>query len=66
MMLYKNTKAIVHSSDGNTNFFDIVAGVLKGDILARYILIISPDYVRQTSIDLIKENGFTLLKRSKK
>ena len=28
MMLYKNTKIIVYSPDGDTNFFDIVAGVL--------------------------------------
>ena len=29
MMLYKNRKAMVRSSDGDTNFFDIVARVLQ-------------------------------------
>ena len=31
MMLYRNMKINVHSSDRDTDFFDIVAGVLKGD-----------------------------------
>ena len=31
MMLYKNMKAMVHSYDGNTNFFNIVIGVLQRD-----------------------------------
>ena len=30
-MLYKNMKLMVHSPDGNTNFFNIVAGILQGD-----------------------------------
>ena len=34
MMLYKNTKVKVHSLDGDTDYFDIVADVLQGDILA--------------------------------
>ena len=53
MILYKNTKAIFHSSDGD-NFFDIVTGVLQGDTLALYLLIIYVDYVLQTLIEIIK------------
>ena len=34
MILYRNTKVKVRSSDGDTNYFDIVAGVLQGDTLA--------------------------------
>ena len=45
MMLYKNTKAMVHSPDGDTDFLDIVDGILKGDILAQFISIICLDYV---------------------
>ena len=30
-MHYKNTKAVFHSLEGNTNFFDIITGVLQGD-----------------------------------
>ena len=32
VMCYKKTKVNVHSSDEGTNFFDIVAGFLQGDI----------------------------------
>ena len=31
MMLFKITKAIVRSTDEDTNFFDIIAGVLQDD-----------------------------------
>ena len=67
MMLYKNTKVKVRSSDGDTDFFDIVAGVLQGDTLALYVFIICLDNVLWTKIDLKEENGFTLEKaRSKR
>ena len=35
MILYRNTKVKVRSPDGDTEYFDIVAGVLQGDTLAR-------------------------------
>ena len=57
MMLYRNTKVKVHSLDGDTDYFDIVVGVLQGDTLALYLFIICLDYMR-TSIDKIKENSF--------
>ena len=60
MMLYKNTK--VRSPDGDTDFFDIVAGVLKKGTLALYLFIICLDYVLQTSRVLMKKNVFTLEK----
>ena len=62
MMLYKNTKVKVFSPDGDTDYFDIVTGVLQGDTLAPYLFIICLDYVFQTSIDLMKENDFMLIK----
>ena len=34
MMLYRNPKVKVGSLDGDTDYFDIVAGVLQGDTLA--------------------------------
>ena len=40
MMLYKNTKAMLRSPDGDTDFFNIVAKVLQGDTLAPYLFII--------------------------
>ena len=63
MVLYRNTKLKVCSPDGVTDYFDIVAGVLKGDTLAPYLFIICLDYVLRTSIDKIKENGFKLTKK---
>ena len=62
-ILYRNTKVKVRSPDGDTEYFDIVAGVLQGDTLAPYLFIICLDYVLITSIDKIKENGFELTKK---
>ena len=62
MILYRNTKVKVRSLDGDTDYFDIVAGVLQGDTLALYLFIISLDYVLRTSIDKMKENAFKLTK----
>ena len=61
-MLYRNTKVKVNSPDGDTDYFDIVAGVLQGDTLTPYLFIIGLDYVLRISIDKIKENGFKLTK----
>ena len=63
MILYRNPKAKVRSSDGDTDYFNIVAGVLQGETLAQYLFIICLDYVLRTSIDKIKENGFKLTKK---
>ena len=62
MMLYRNTKAKIRSPDGDTDFFDILAGVLQGDTLAPYLFIIALDYILRTSIDPKKYMGFTLIK----
>ena len=51
-----------NQTDGDTDFFDIVAGVLHGNTLAPYLFIICLDSVLQTVIDLMKENGFILKK----
>ena len=59
-MLYKNTTVKVRSLDGDTDFFDNVAGVLPGDTLAPYLFIICLNNVLRTSIELMKENGITL------
>ena len=62
-ILYRNTKVKVRSPDGDTEYFDIVAGVLQGDTLAPYLFIFCLDYVLRTSIDKIRENGFELTKK---
>ena len=43
----------------NTDFFDIVAGILQGDTLEPYLFIIGLDYVLWTPIDLMKKDSFT-------
>ncbi len=43
MILYRNTKVKVRSPDGDTDYFDIVAGVQQGDKLAPYLFIICLD-----------------------
>ena len=63
MILYRNTKVKVRSPDGDTDYFDIVAGVLQGDTLAPYLFFICLDYILRTSTDNIRENGFMLTKK---
>ena len=66
MILYRNTIVKVRSPNGDTDYFNIVAGVLQGDTLAPYFFNICLDYVLRISIDKIKENGFELTKKKKK
>ena len=61
-ILYRNTKVKVRSSDGDTEYFDIVTGVLQGNMLAPYLFIICLLYGLRTSIDKIRE-GFELTKK---
>ena len=65
-ILHRNTKVKVRSPDGDTEYFDIVAGVLQWDTLAPYLFIISLDYLLRTSIDKIRENGFVLTKKRRR
>ena len=49
IMLYKNTKAMVRSHDGDTEFFNVLARVLQGDTLAPFLFILTLDFVLQRS-----------------
>ena len=62
MILCKNTKLKVRSPDGDTDYFDIVAGVLQIDALPPYLFITYLDYVLKTSLDKMKNNGIKLAK----
>ena len=64
MILYKNTNVKFRSPDGDTDYFDIVAGVQQGDTLTPYLFIICLKYVLRTCINRIKENGFKQAKES--
>ena len=46
----------------DTDFFGIVAGVLQRGMETPYLFIICQVFVHRTSIDLMKENGFTIEK----
>ena len=62
MMLYRKTKVKVFSPDGVTDYFDIVAVVLKGDTLVTHNFIICLDYVLRMSIDKMKDKNFKAVK----
>ena len=55
MMLYKNTEVKVRSPDGDRDFFDFVASVLKWNTLAPYLFIICLDNLLRTSINIMKK-----------
>ena len=63
MILYRNTQVKVRLPDGDTEYFNIEAGVLQENTLAPYFFIICLDYVLRTSMDNIRENGFMLTKK---
>ena len=65
MMLYKNMKVKVCSLDGDTEYIDIVTGVLQGDPLAPYLFIICLDYVLRISIDKNERQRFQAGKQEK-
>ena len=58
MMFYKIMKAMVHSPDSDSDFFDIGSGGYQRDTFAPYLFILCSDNKLRTSRDLIKENGF--------
>ena len=66
IMLYKNIKVKVHSLYGDTDYFNIIAGVLQGDTLALHLFIICLDYVLRTSIDIMKDDSFKLANESRR
>ena len=65
-VLYTDTKARVLTSDGETDTFDIVSGILQGDTLAPFLFIIVPDYVQRISLDAGYEKGLLIHPRRSK
>ena len=57
---------MIRTPAGDTDFFDVDTGVLLENTLAPYMFKTFRDYELSASIDLIKENGFTLKKRKQK
>ena len=62
--LYENTQAKDITPDGDTDLFNILAGVLQGDTLAPYLFAIVLDYVMRQAINgRESELGFELVSR---
>ena len=60
-LLYEDTKAKVLSPDGETELFDVLAGVLQGDTLAPYLFVIVIDYIMRKAVgNKAEELGFRL------
>ena len=61
---YSKTRAKVCSPDGETEYFEILAGVLLGDTLAPFLCIVALDYALRLAINGREEElGFTLVPR---
>ena len=63
MMLYKNTRSMVRSPDGDTPYFEITIEVIQGETLAPFLFIICLDNILKTLLDNDRELGFTLTER---
>lgn len=61
-VLYTNTIAKVLSPDGDTEEFEILAGVLQGDTLAPFLFTIALDYALRIATKNERTMGFTLQK----
>ena len=62
--MYKETFAKVLTPDGETAWFELLAGVLKGDTLAPFLFIIVLDYALRKAINGREvELGFTITPR---
>jgi len=62
--MYTNTRAKVVTPDGETDQFDIMAGVLQGDTLAPFLFILVLDYALRRAISGREaELGFTITPR---
>jgi len=60
-LMYEGTRAKVLSPDGETELFDILAGVLQGDTLAPYLFAIVIDYCMRKAVNVDDEQlGVTL------
>ena len=62
-LLYTNTVATVIRPDGETEFFEITAGVLPGDTLTPFIFNIVLDCILCLSLDNLNERGLHIQPR---
>ena len=66
-LMYQDTKAKVVTPDGDTEMFEILAGILQGDTLAPFLFVIVLDYALRNAINGMEEElGFHLERRRSK
>ena len=65
MKLYKNTKVKIRSPDGDTDFFDIVAGVLQGGNISPIAVHNLPG-LRTSNVNRFNERKWLYFGKSKK
>ena len=63
MVFYKDTKVMVCSPVGDTDYFDIFTGVFQGDTLATFLFIICLDNVQRTNVNRSNERKRSHTKR---
>jgi len=51
LCMYIDTNAYVRTSDGDSEFFNISTGVLRGDTLAPFLFIWMIDYILRCAIE---------------
>ena len=62
--MYNNLQAKVVTPDGETDFFEIKAGVMQGDTLAPFLFVIVLDYALRKAINGKEEEfGLTIDRR---
>ena len=61
-LMYTDNKATVMTSEGETDFFKVLTGVLQGDPLAPYLFVIVLDYALRIAV-IEDQDGITLRRR---
>ena len=59
-VMYTDNSSTVMTTDGETQAFPTLAGILQGDTLAPFLFIMVVDYIMRVSVDTIAEKGYLL------
>ena len=61
--MYENPPTFLDTADGPTDIFSTTTGILQGDTLAPYLLLIIVDYILRQSVDNISNKGLLVTPR---
>ncbi|KAJ3613477.1 hypothetical protein NHX12_019726 [Muraenolepis orangiensis] len=59
-IMYDNPSCFVQSTDGLTKEFLTTAGILQGDTLAPFLLVIVVDYILRLSLNIVHDKRLTI------